>query len=163
MTGNSLSPLLPQANLGKWSYTATVSEVNTASPSSPFLLTCLPNSPMYPLSVLSSPALSAASRLSDGSSSRHSDQGQRTKNQPDFEIERPHKSATTVPKRPNSRRHKSDYTAEHALRGSVSRLLIAKARPFTASGRIPLDPTALVLFFRSKVRSSKLRLVLCAS
>jgi hypothetical protein len=30
------------------------------------------------------------------------------------------------------------------------RLLTAKARPFTTSGRIPLDPSALVLFFRSK-------------
>lgn len=107
---------------------------------------------MFPLSVLSSPALSSASRLSDGSS-RHSDQSHhRTKSQPDFEIERPHKSATSASKRPSTRRLKSDYAAEHALRGSVSRLLIAKARPFTASGRIPLDPSALVLFFRSKVR-----------
>lgn len=106
---------------------------------------------MFPQSVLSSPALSAASRLSDGSS-RHSDLGHRTKSQPDFEIERPLKSATTTPKRPSARRQKSDYHAEHALRGSVLRLLTAKARPFTTSGRIPLDPSALVLFFRSKVR-----------
>jgi len=108
---------------------------------------------MFPLSVLSSPALSAASRLSDGSSSRHSDQGHtfsRTKSQPDFEIERPLKSATNVPKRPSARRLKSDYSAEHALRTSVSRFLAARSRPFTASGRIPLDPSALVLFFRSK-------------
>ncbi|KAG6380431.1 hypothetical protein JVT61DRAFT_8565 [Boletus reticuloceps] len=105
---------------------------------------------MYPRSVLSSPALSSASRLSDGSS-RHSDQGHRTKSQTDFEIERPLKGATNSPsKRPSSRRVKSDYAAEHALRGSVSRLLSAKARPFTTCGRIPLDPSALVLFFRSK-------------
>ena len=152
MTGNPLSPFPPQANSGKWSYTATASEVNTTSPVQPLSPHLSSPFAMFPLSVLSSPALSAASRLSDGSSSRHSDQGHRSKSQQDFEIERPLKSATNPPKRPSSRRHKSDYAAEHALRGSVSRLLIAKARPFTASGRIPLDPSALVLFFRSKVR-----------
>jgi hypothetical protein len=104
---------------------------------------------MYPLSVLSSPA-SSASRLSDGS--RHSDSGHRTKSQTDFEIERPHKSSPSALKRPSTRRLQSDYAAQHALRASVSRLLAAKARPFTASGRIPLDPSVLVLFFRSKVR-----------
>jgi hypothetical protein len=111
---------------------------------------------MMPLSVLSSPTLSAASRLSDGS--RHSDSSQpysrtRTKSQPDFEIERTPKFANGFSKRPSARRLKSDYSAEHALRASVSRLIAARGRPFTASGRIPLDPTALVLFFRSKVRS----------
>lgn len=109
---------------------------------------------MFPPSILSSPALSAASRLSDGSS-RHSDQGHpftRTKSQPDFEIERPFKSATGVPKRPSARRLQSDYAAEHALRASVSRFHAAKTRPITVSGRIPFDPSALVLFFRSKVR-----------
>ncbi|KIJ64912.1 hypothetical protein HYDPIDRAFT_111593 [Hydnomerulius pinastri MD-312] len=106
---------------------------------------------MLPLSVLSSPTLSAASRLSDGS--RHSDSGQpfpRTRSQSDFEIERPTKIASGISKRPSARRLQSDYAAEHALRASVSRLIAAKARPFTISGRIPLDPTALVLFFRSK-------------
>ncbi|KIJ16571.1 hypothetical protein PAXINDRAFT_168631 [Paxillus involutus ATCC 200175] len=108
---------------------------------------------MMPLSVLSSPTLSAASRLSDGS--RHSDSSQpysrtRTKSQPDFEIERTPKFANGFSKRPSARRLKSDYSAEHALRASVSRLIAARGRPFTASGRIPLDPTALVLFFRSK-------------
>ncbi|KAG8216193.1 hypothetical protein J3R82DRAFT_8219 [Butyriboletus roseoflavus] len=93
---------------------------------------------MFPPSILSSPALSSASRLSDGSS-RHSDPGHRTKSQPEFEIERPLKSAT-VPKRPSARRLQSDYAAEHALRASVSRFLVAKARPFTVSGRIPLRP-----------------------
>lgn len=152
MTGNPVSSLLPPANSGRWFYTATAFEVNTClSPSSsPSLVFPLA---MFPPSILSSPALSSASRLSDGSS-RHSDQGHpfpRTKSQSEFEIERPHKSATSVPKRPSARRLQSDYAAEHALRASVSRFLTAKARPFTASGRIPLDPSALVLFFRSKV------------
>ena len=30
-------------------------------------------------------------------------------------------------------------------------LVAAKARPFAVCGRIPVDPTALILFFRSKV------------
>ena len=106
---------------------------------------------MYPRSIPSPALSSASSRLSDGSS-RHSDQGHRTKSQSDFEIERPLKGPTNTPKRPSARRTKSDYSAEHALRASVSRLLAAKARPFTTSGRILLDPSALVLFFRSKVR-----------
>ncbi|KAF9237135.1 hypothetical protein BU15DRAFT_88852 [Melanogaster broomeanus] len=100
---------------------------------------------VYPLSVLSSPTPSA--------SNRHSDSGQpysRTRSQPDFEIERPAKTPSGMAKRPSARRLQSDYGAEHALRASVSRLLSAKARPFTASGRITIDPTALVLFFRSK-------------
>ncbi|KAH7883117.1 hypothetical protein F5I97DRAFT_179657 [Phlebopus sp. FC_14] len=106
---------------------------------------------MIPLSVLSSPTLSAASRLSDGS--RHSDVAPppfpRTRSS-DFEIERPPKITNGIPKRPTVRRLQSDYAAENALRASVSRLIAAKARPFTVSGRIPLDPSALVLFFRSK-------------
>ncbi|KAG6336174.1 hypothetical protein ID866_2912 [Astraeus odoratus] len=105
---------------------------------------------MPPLSILSSPTPSAASRLSDGS--RHSDTSSFSRNRsiPDFEIERPLKSANGGSKRPAMRRLQSDYSAENALRTSVSRMIAAKARSFTASGHIPLDPSALVLFFRSK-------------
>ncbi|KAJ7663166.1 hypothetical protein DFH06DRAFT_1189508 [Mycena polygramma] len=39
---------------------------------------------------------------------------------------------------------------EFVYREHVSRLIGAKSRPFTVSGRIPLDPSQLVLFFRSK-------------
>lgn len=154
MTGNPLSSFLTPSQLGQVVlYSHRVRGKYRLSlhplplPSLVFPLA------MFPPSILSSPALSSASRLSDGSS-RHSDQGHphsRTKSQPEFEIERPLKSAT-APKRPSARRLQSDYAAEHALRTSVSRFLVAKARPFTASGRIPLDPSALVLFFRSKVR-----------
>ncbi|EGO01339.1 hypothetical protein SERLA73DRAFT_106044 [Serpula lacrymans var. lacrymans S7.3] len=106
---------------------------------------------MLPLSIVSSPTPSAASRLSDGS--RHSDGPlpfPRNPSVSDFEIERPTKFSPAQPKRPLTRRLQSDYDNEHALRASVSRLIAAKARPFTVSGRIPMDPSALILFFRSK-------------
>jgi len=48
------------------------------------------------------------------------------------------------------RRSQSDFDSEQALVTNVSRLIAAKTRSFTVSGRIPLDPSALVLFFRSK-------------
>lgn len=109
---------------------------------------------MLPLSTLNSPTPSAASRLSDGS--RHSDSHSvafsRNRSVPEFQIERP-KQSNGGSKRPAVRRMQSDYGAENSLRVSISRMIAAKARPFTASGHIPLDPTALVLFFRSKVRS----------
>ncbi|KAJ7263624.1 hypothetical protein B0H12DRAFT_1012294 [Mycena haematopus] len=40
--------------------------------------------------------------------------------------------------------------AEFIYREHVSKLIGAKSRPFSVSGRIPLDPSHLVLFFRSK-------------
>ncbi|KAJ7764004.1 hypothetical protein DFH07DRAFT_917012 [Mycena maculata] len=42
------------------------------------------------------------------------------------------------------------YDPEFIYRENVSKLIGAKARPFSVSGRIPLDPSQLVLFFRSK-------------
>ncbi|KAJ7175215.1 hypothetical protein C8R43DRAFT_599701 [Mycena crocata] len=42
------------------------------------------------------------------------------------------------------------YDPEFMYREHVSKLIGAKARPFTVSGRIPLDPSHLILFFRSK-------------
>ncbi|KAJ7692471.1 hypothetical protein B0H17DRAFT_871281, partial [Mycena rosella] len=42
------------------------------------------------------------------------------------------------------------YDSEFMYREHVSRLIGAKTRPFSVSGRIPLDPSHLVLFFRSK-------------
>ncbi|KAJ6603607.1 hypothetical protein DFH09DRAFT_1124689 [Mycena vulgaris] len=42
------------------------------------------------------------------------------------------------------------YDPEFIYRENVSRLIGAKTRPFSVSGRIPLDPSHLVLFFRSK-------------
>src|ERR1700761_9320376 len=46
------------------------------------------------------------------------------------------------------------YDPEFLYRESVSKLIAAKTRPFSVSGRIPLDPSQLVLFFRSRVRVS---------
>jgi len=102
--------------------------------------------------VLGSPTPSAASRLSDRSD------GSRPIRKPsvtDFEIERPLKMKINgAQKRPSPRRKKSEYGAESALRTCVARLLAAKARPFTVTGRILMDPASLVLFFRSKVSGS---------
>ncbi|KAG1835753.1 hypothetical protein EV424DRAFT_1531607 [Suillus variegatus] len=57
---------------------------------------------------------------------------------------------TSSPKRPGVCRRQSEYGAETALRASVSHLLTAKARPFTVTGHIPMDPVSLMLFFCSK-------------
>lgn len=100
--------------------------------------------------VLGSPTPSAASRLSDRSDGSRP---MRKQSVTDFEIERPlkMKMPNGAAKRPTPRRKKSEYGAESALRTSVARLLVAKARPFTVTGRILMDPASLVLFFRSKV------------
>ena len=45
------------------------------------------------------------------------------------------------------------YDPELVYRENVSKLIGAKTRPFSVSGRIPLDPAHLVLFFRAKVRT----------
>ena len=47
----------------------------------------------------------------------------------------------------------TDFDEEAAFRTSVAALIAAKARPFCVSGRIPVDPSSLILFFRSKVSS----------
>ena len=67
----------------------------------------------------------------------------------DFEIER-----ITSPRaqpRPPLRRAVSDYTNEALLQTSIANVIAAKARPFAVSGRIPVDPATLTLFFRTKV------------
>lgn len=45
--------------------------------------------------------------------------------------------------------------SDYLFRETVSKFLVVKDRPTTVSGRIPLDPSHLVLFFRSKVRTSR--------
>ena len=67
----------------------------------------------------------------------------------DFEIER-----ITSPRaqpRPPLRRAVSDYTNEALLQSSIANVIASKARPFAVSGRIPVDPATLTLFFRTKV------------
>jgi hypothetical protein len=43
------------------------------------------------------------------------------------------------------------YTEEMAHRENLANLLVAQQRPSMVSGRIPIDASELVLFFRSKV------------
>ena len=67
----------------------------------------------------------------------------------DFEIERI-TSPRTQP-RPPLHRAVSDYTNDALLQSSIANVIAAKARPFAVSGRIPVDPATLTLFFRTKV------------
>ncbi|KAG7445361.1 uncharacterized protein BT62DRAFT_191236 [Guyanagaster necrorhizus] len=66
----------------------------------------------------------------------------------DFQIERsirsPYRPHTVAPAL-----HQG-YEEELIYRDHISRLLTAKTRVFSISGRIPLDPSQLVLFFRTK-------------
>lgn len=53
------------------------------------------------------------------------------------------------------RRHSSDRDCSEAALKAFSTLLVgATARPFSVSGKIPFDPSTLVLFFRSKASPS---------
>jgi hypothetical protein len=67
----------------------------------------------------------------------------------DFEIERglDIRGAT----RPPLRRAVSDYSNEALLQTSIANVIAINARPFAISGRIPVDPASLTLFFRTKV------------
>ena len=67
----------------------------------------------------------------------------------DFEIE--HVSSPRGPPRPLMRRGVSDYANESLLQSSIATVIAAKARPFAITGRIPVDPASLTLFFRTKV------------
>lgn len=67
----------------------------------------------------------------------------------DFEIERGANVRGTP--RPTLRRAVSDYASDALLQTSIANVIAAKARPFVVTGRIPVDPATLTLFFRSKV------------
>ncbi|KAJ7485873.1 hypothetical protein FB451DRAFT_1231319 [Mycena latifolia] len=73
--------------------------------------------------------------------------GSRSPNLATFEVEHvsrpPSAMANRSPPEPA-------YDPEFIYREHVSRLINAKTRPFSVSGRIPVDPSHLVLFFRSK-------------
>ncbi|EKM56636.1 uncharacterized protein PHACADRAFT_253863 [Phanerochaete carnosa HHB-10118-sp] len=94
-------------------------------------------------SILSSPSASSTS-------SRSSDGLPFPRNMSDFEVEHTPTKTSFSPTKQRRRRQSSDYDSEAAFRASVAMLLAAKARPFAVCGRIPVDPTALILFFRSK-------------
>lgn len=68
-----------------------------------------------------------------------------------FEVERS-SPLSTQPWLPTVKRPASVDLMEVGLQTHLPLLLSAKARPFTVSGLIPLDPINLVVFFRSKVR-----------
>lgn len=95
--------------------------------------------------------MSTMTALSSGSSpSRVSDGLPFPRNMSDFEVETPVKMHSS-PQKIRRRRVSSDYDSEVVYRTRIARLIAAKARPFTVSGRIPVDPSNLTLFFRSKV------------
>lgn len=71
----------------------------------------------------------------------------------DFQVEHLPTSGHTSPaSKARRRRASSGHDGEAAYRASVARLMTAKTRPFSVTGRIPIDPSQLTLFFRSKVR-----------
>lgn len=74
---------------------------------------------------------------------------QASPNSSDFHIEH----ATRTPRRQHSLSMPlpTGYDGEMVYRDHVSQLLAAKNTVFSVSGRIPLDPSQLVLFFRTKV------------
>ncbi|KAJ6493427.1 hypothetical protein C8R45DRAFT_900843 [Mycena sanguinolenta] len=83
--------------------------------------------------------------IPDGS--RSPNLGSRSPNVSTFEVEH-------VSRPPSAMGNRSPLEptldTEFIYREHVSKLIGAKSRPFSVSGRIPLDPSHLVLFFRSK-------------
>jgi hypothetical protein len=69
----------------------------------------------------------------------------------DFQIEHVKSSAAVRRSMPPA---EPGFDEALTFRDSVSRFLAARSRPFSVCGRIPFDSSQLVLFFRSKVRSS---------
>ncbi|KDQ56563.1 hypothetical protein JAAARDRAFT_58859 [Jaapia argillacea MUCL 33604] len=94
---------------------------------------------------LPTPSPSSFTRSIEGSPPLPFDRAQSVS---DFEIEH----SPVKPGRParNVSRRNTEYETEQVFLASIANLLAAKARPFTVSGRIPLDPASLILFFRSK-------------
>ncbi|KAI0318665.1 hypothetical protein OF83DRAFT_1056438 [Amylostereum chailletii] len=89
---------------------------------------------------MASPSLSARSGSPYSRSPRNS---------MNFEVE--HAPLSPKPARPGLRRGMSEYAAhESVLHSSIARIVAAKSRPFAVSGRIPVDPAHLNLFFRTK-------------
>ncbi|THH09011.1 hypothetical protein EW145_g2319 [Phellinidium pouzarii] len=94
-----------------------------------------------------------------GSSSSHSTSRAAlpfTRSVTDFEVERTERVSQKILSysRPPSRtvltQKGADYGAEGMPQHSVSSLMLAKARPFSISGHIPLEPKSLTVFFRSQ-------------
>lgn len=75
----------------------------------------------------------------------------RTSSIPDFQVERSMKSLSSRKQAARTQRLSEVDRDDAVLRDHVARLFEAKHRPFTTGGCIPMDPSQLVLFFRSKV------------
>ncbi|KAK2464482.1 hypothetical protein APHAL10511_003461 [Amanita phalloides] len=101
---------------------------------------------MTPLSRIASPTLSSAgipgSEYSVPLNAR-SFGIKRTASVNDFQIER------SRHRRSNSQEHAA-YDDETVYRESIARLLMARAAPFSISGRMPVEANELILFFRTK-------------
>ncbi len=69
-------------------------------------------------------------------------------NKSEFEVEQ---TKSQFPTKSQRRRQSSDRDSEAAFRACVSMLVSSKARRVSVSGKIPVDPSNLILFFRSKV------------
>ena len=97
--------------------------------------------------------LSTISSMSSPTPSRYPDLPvPRTQSVSEFEVE--HSVTGKTPYTPSkSRRRGSDPDSQAAYRTAIAAIVNAKARPFAVSGRVPMDPAHLTLFFRSKVRS----------
>jgi len=97
------------------------------------------------------PLSTITSLSSSSSSSRVSDGLPFARNMSDFEVEHTLSKIHSTPTKGRRRKIASvQYENELAYRASVSRLIVVKSRPFSVSGRIPVDPASLTLFFRSK-------------
>lgn len=100
--------------------------------------------PMTPLSRIASPALSAGLVPEYSTSDIGSSRFHRTASVNDFQIERSRHRKSA------SRERIAGYDDEALYRDSITRLLIAKASPYSISGRLPIEPNELILFFRTK-------------
>ncbi|KAF8331787.1 hypothetical protein F5887DRAFT_984170 [Amanita rubescens] len=100
---------------------------------------------LTPLSRMASPTLSAGIPAPDYSTSPSAGSFgfRRTASVSDFQVEK------SRHKRSNSQ-ERAGYDEEAVYRESIARLLIAKAVPFSISGRMPVDANELILFFRTK-------------
>lgn len=103
--------------------------------------------PMTPLSRMASPTLSAGMPEYSPSPSAGSFGFRRTASVSDFQVEK------SRHRRSNSQ-ERAGYDEEAVYRDSIARLLIAKAIPFSISGRMPVEANELILFFRTKVSAS---------
>ncbi len=98
--------------------------------------------------------LSTISSMSSPTPSRYPDLPvPRTQSVSEFEVLHSAVGKTPyTPSKPRRRASDPEHDSKAAYRAAISAVVSAKARPFAVSGRVPMDPAHLTLFFRSKVR-----------